>query len=619
MNKLNVHFDHIKNYVQILDGKISADSGAKEVARSHDVIIFSKRFNINCKNLNATLSAQHDNIGASIISAMKCAVDSDADDAGNLGDSDSSMRGCHLMTMPLKSSSQNAVSKKVTLFQYDDQEYASCQKLCATGDCNSDDVQSAFNSFRLSARNLGADIFNYVKGQKVESLNIILIDDLAITGSSCGCSSHAIGAAASEIAFGIEMRRYTFDKYYNAKSEDHAVRLNHVNFYLGERVETDAVASDADAVDRAKDTFISCCGCVKSAADLDSAMIARTKFEEELAPVIAGNIAARDLVNEPGNMLYPEAFADACVKLSENSEIKVRILDHIEMEKLGMGAFVAVEKGSDRRGRMVIMEWNGDKSSDRFIGLVGKGVTFDTGGINLKGTAHIADMKYDMAGAAAVYGAMKAIAERKARANVVAVLACAENMPSGHATRPGDIVTSMSGQTIEIDNTDAEGRLVLSDSISYVQSQYNLKSIVDLATLTGAITVALGDLYAGLFANDNSLAQELIKAGDIVGERLWQLPISKPGKDYDTQIDSKCADIRNVGQSGRGAGSITAAQFLQRFVKNDCPWAHIDIAGVAWNKFGASKLCQDGPTGFGVMLLNEWVRAQEAQKGNLEA
>ncbi len=316
--------------------------------------------------------------------------------------------------------------------------------------------------------------------------------------------------------------------------------------------------------------------------------------------VVAAVFTTQDLVSEPANELSPAIFSEKCVILSELG-VKVTVLNPQELHQLQMRALLGVAQGSINEPRVVVMEWKGIEDSTQPIIFIGKGVTFDSGGISIKPSNGMAEMKSDMAGAAVVVGLIQLLATRKAKAHVICIVGLVENMPSGSAQRPGDIVVSMSGQTIEIDNTDAEGRLVLVDLLCYAQQFYNPKIIVDLATLTGAITVALGDGYAGLFANDTELAEKLQDAGEITGENLWRLPL---GDHYDSQINSEIADVKNTGSS-RGGGSITAAQFLQRFVKNH-KWAHIDIAGVACVKHN-TKFGIKGATGFGVRLLDQFL------------
>lgn len=314
-----------------------------------------------------------------------------------------------------------------------------------------------------------------------------------------------------------------------------------------------------------------------------------------------GNFLTRHVVSEPPNVLYPKTMAEQAKALTALG-LQVEVLGEEEMRKLGMNALLGVGQGSDFESQLIIIKWNGSSSKDEApVAIVGKGVTFDSGGISIKPSNNMEDMKYDMGGSGVVLGLMKTLALRKANVNVVGVMGMVENMPSGTAQRPADVVKSMSGQTIEVINTDAEGRLVLADALWYTQDRFKPKAIIDLATLTGAITVALGQEYAGLFSNSDELASQIAESGEVVGEKVWRLPL---GKAYDKDIDSDIADMKNVG-SGRGAGSITAAQFLQRFV-NKTPWVHLDIAGMAWDK-QEKPLTGKGATGFGVRLLNTFI------------
>lgn len=318
------------------------------------------------------------------------------------------------------------------------------------------------------------------------------------------------------------------------------------------------------------------------------------------AEAIAGGVAlARDLVNEPANALGPVEFVEK-VKELEKLGVKTEILTEKEMKKLGMGSLLGVAQGSVRPPRLAIMKWNGGKAKQQPVAFIGKGVVFDTGGISIKPAAGMEDMKGDMGGAAAVTGLMHALASRKAKANVIGIVGLVENMPDGNAQRPGDIVKSMSGQTIEVINTDAEGRLVLADALWYCKETYKPRFMINLATLTGAIMVALGQHHAGLFSNDDELAGQLSGAGYATGERLWRMPL---GDEYDKMIDSKFADMKN--SSGRYGGSITAAQFLKRFV-GDTPWAHLDIAGTAMGS-PTHEYNQSWASGFGVRLLDRLV------------
>ena len=310
-------------------------------------------------------------------------------------------------------------------------------------------------------------------------------------------------------------------------------------------------------------------------------------------------LLARELVNEPPNVLYPVEFAKRALALRKLG-VKVDVLDARAMARLKMGALLGVAAPATQDGRMVVMQWNGGKRGDKPVAFIGKGVCFDSGGISIKPSASMEEMKGDMAGAACVTGLMHALASRKAKVNVIGAIGLVENMPDGNAQRPGDIVTSMSGQTIEIINTDAEGRLVLADVLHYIAQKYQPKFMVDLATLTGAIMVALGQEYAGLFSNNDTLSERLTKAGQDTGERVWRMPL---GPEYDKMIDSKFADMKNSGS--RWGGSITAAQFLQRFV-GKTPWAHLDIAGTAMAS-PANDINRSWGSGYGVRLLDRLV------------
>jgi leucyl aminopeptidase len=310
----------------------------------------------------------------------------------------------------------------------------------------------------------------------------------------------------------------------------------------------------------------------------------------------------RELVTEPANIIYPESFVARCQERFAGTGIELTVLGEPEMRALGMGSLLGVAQGSPRAPRLLAMQWNGGTAGDQPFAFVGKGVTFDTGGISIKPAAGMEDMKWDMGGAGAVAGTMLALAKRKAKANVIGVVGLVENMPDGNAQRPGDVVTSMSGQTIEVINTDAEGRLVLCDVLTWVQQEHKPIGIVDLATLTGAIIATLAHEYAGIFSNDDELADKLTAAGQASGDKLWRLPM---GPVYDKMIDSPIADMKNVG--ARYGGSITAAQFLARYIDKGMPWAHLDIAGTVWaDKPGATW--DKGATGYGVRLLDRYVR-----------
>ncbi len=372
------------------------------------------------------------------------------------------------------------------------------------------------------------------------------------------------GEAAAHFAFGARLRRYHFLKYYTKRKDE-----------LKPTLATLSVVTKA----------------VKDAKALFN----------EFNKVADGVDLTKDVVTEPANIIYPESFAKKCRELSKLG-VKVEILNEAQMKKLGMHSLLGVGQGSEHDSRLAIMRWEGAAKSKKPIAFVGKGVTFDTGGISIKPSANMHDMKYDMAGGGAVLGLMKALAGRKAKANVIGVVGLVENMPSGTAIRPGDVITSMSGQTIEVLNTDAEGRLVLADALWYTQDRFKPEFIIDLATLTGAIVVSLGDTRCGAFSNNDTLAKRIAEASEKTGEMSWRFPL---GEEYDKQINSQIADMQNIGE-GRGAGSITAAQFLQRFV-NKTPWAHLDIAGVAWSGKGDAT-AEKGATGFGVRLLNQLVK-----------
>lgn len=377
------------------------------------------------------------------------------------------------------------------------------------------------------------------------------------------------GQAAADFALGLLLGSYRFDTYKTKKDDD------------------EQKANGKKAI---KVTIVTA-----------AAAAARKAYDESEA-IAGGVLLARDLVNEPANVLGPVEFA-AKAKALEKLGVEVEILTEREMKRLGMAALLGVAQGSVRPPRLAIMQWNGGKPKDKPIAFVGKGVVFDTGGISIKPAAGMEDMKGDMGGAAAVIGLMHTLAARKAKVNAVGIIGLVENMPDGNAQRPGDIVTSMSGQTIEVINTDAEGRLVLCDALWYCNDRFKPQFMIDLATLTGAVMVALGSHHAGLFSNDDTLSSRLTAAGLVTNERVWRLPL---GKEYDKMIDSKFADMKNTG--GRSAGSITAAQFLHRFVK-DTPWAHIDIAGTAMGS-PTDEINQSWGSGFGVRLLDELVRSQ---------
>jgi leucyl aminopeptidase len=377
----------------------------------------------------------------------------------------------------------------------------------------------------------------------------------------------APSAAAAHVAYGAMLGSYEFTRYHTQREEDSGASM--VRLAVGSK-----------QVAAARKTF----------APLESAA--------------NGVFMTRDLVSEPANVLYPESFAAECRKLEEIG-VKVEVLGEAAMKKLGMHALLAVGQGSERESRLVVMRWNGlpAKEKKKPVVFVGKGVCFDTGGISLKPAGGMEEMKWDMGGAGAVTGAMRALALRKAKANVVGVIALVENMPDGKAQRPGDVVKSLSGQTIEVLNTDAEGRLILADALWYAQEKYKPAAMIDLATLTGAIIISLGNQYAGLFSNNDEVAEQVFAAGKAEGEDVWRLPMHE---NYAKTLKSQIADMQNIASNGRGAGSIVAAEFLKKFV-NDTPWAHIDIAGMAWSKKERPTVPR-GATGFGVRLLDRYVR-----------
>ncbi|MBU8875576.1 leucyl aminopeptidase [Reyranella sp. MMS21-HV4-11] len=369
---------------------------------------------------------------------------------------------------------------------------------------------------------------------------------------------------AAHIALGVRLRSYRFDKYKTKDKPEQKLSLQHLTIVL---------AGPADA----------------------------RKAYAQLEPVVDAVFLTRDLVSEPPNVLYPVEFARRARELTKLG-VKVEVLGEAEMKKLGMETLLAVGQGSGRDSQLLVMTWMNGPKGQAPVALIGKGVCFDTGGISLKPAGGMEDMKWDMGGAGAVTGAMALIAGRKAKANVVAVCALVENMPDGNAQRPGDVVKSMSGQTVEVINTDAEGRLILCDAMWYAQEKFKPQAMVELSTLTGAIIVALGHERAGLFCNNTQLSNRLRAAGAGIGEKLWRMPL---GPKYDKLIDSEIADMRNVG-GGRDGGSITAAQFLQRFVQDGVAWAHIDIAGVAWSGKG-DVTTPKGATAYGVRLLDRLI------------
>ena len=367
------------------------------------------------------------------------------------------------------------------------------------------------------------------------------------------------------LALGLKLKSYNFKKYKNNNSSNDKISLNLIEFVVANSSKLKKLYLNYNAL--AEGIFFS-----------------------------------RELLHEPPNVLNPVNLSSRAKDLSKLN-IKVNVLDEKKMKKLGMGALLGVGMGSFNPSRLVTLEWNGkSKSKEPQLGLVGKGVTFDTGGISIKPSEGMEEMKMDMGGSALVLGVMKTLALRKAKVNVVGVIGLVENMVSSKAQRPSDIVKSMSGKTIEVLNPDAEGRLVLADALWYCQEKFKVKEIIDFATLTGAIIVALGDFYAGLFSNSDNLSNNLIKSGNATDEKIWRFPL---GKEYDKLLDCDIADVKNITGT-KGAGSITAAQFLKRFIKKDVDWAHLDIAGVAWVDKDL-PLSKKGGTGFGIKLINDYI------------
>ncbi|QIG50693.1 leucyl aminopeptidase [Nordella sp. HKS 07] len=399
---------------------------------------------------------------------------------------------------------------------------------------------------------LGGVIAGYLQAGKVESASIAA--DVATSGLDAA-------EFAALLASGAALRTYSFDRY-KSKKPANGKALSSLTVLTGQAAKAKKAFADYEAIAQ-------------------------------------GVHFARDLVNEPANKLNPVEFA-ARVKVNAKAGLAVEILTPAQMKKLGMGALLGVAQGSVNEPRLVVMRWQGGKKGDKPLAFIGKGVTFDTGGISIKPAAGMEDMKGDMGGAACVAGLMLALARRKAKVNAVGVIGLVENMPDGNAQRPGDIVTSMSGKTIAVLNTDAEGRLVLADALWYTQDRFKPKFMINLATLTGAIMVALGKEHAGLFSNNDELATRLYDQGLATGEKVWRMPLAP---EYDKMLDFEVADMKNIG--GRNAGAITAAQFLQRFV-NNVPWVHLDVAGTAMDS-NKSPINQSWGSGWGVRLLNRLV------------
>ncbi len=397
----------------------------------------------------------------------------------------------------------------------------------------------------------GANFYNFIKSN--------LLTDLTFFDNNINETQIKNKIFLEEFLHGMQLKSYEFSKY-KTKKENIEININVIFKKVPTKVKNDRFNS----------------------------LLEGTKF-------------TKDLVSEPGNILHPDEYAKRIQKL-KSIGLKIKVYNQKELKKLGMGALLGVGQGSVRGSYLVTMEWNGSKSKNKPLAFVGKGVCFDTGGYSLKPARFMEDMTYDMAGSAAVVGLMKTLALRKAKINAVGVVGLVENMVSGNAQRPGDIVKSYSGKTIEVLNTDAEGRLVLADALTFTEEKFKPKFIIDLATLTGAIIVSLGSEYGGLFSNDDKLSKQLLEAGEKVDEKLWRMPLHK---NFDKLMNSKNADMQNINYVG-GAGSTTAAQFLQRFIINKTPWAHLDIAGMAFSKYGGA-LNSGGATGYGVRLLNKLV------------
>ncbi len=413
-------------------------------------------------------------------------------------------------------------------------------------------------------KELGALCYEKIGGTLSDELNKLGVKQVTITCHEVKGSKANEVEAATHLAVGLKLKSYRFDKYKTKLKDSDKPSLETVSIAVGD------------------------------SAAAESAFTTQSQ-------VIEGVFLTRDLVNEPGNVIEPESYAKLINDKLTPLGVKVEILGEKEMAKLGFGALLGVGQGSVKESKMVIMKWEGGKKKDQPIAFVGKGVTFDTGGISIKPSGGMEEMKMDMGGSGTVVGLMMALAKRKAKANVIGIVGLVENMPDGNAQRPGDVVTSYSGQTIEVLNTDAEGRLVLADCLWYCQETFKPQFMVDLATLTGAILVALGETTGGLFSNDDKLSERLLSASKATDEKIWRLPM---GPEYDKLINSPVADMQNIS-SGRWGGSITAAQFLERFV-NEVPWAHLDIAGVA-TASKAFETCPKGATGFGVRLLNDMI------------
>ena len=472
-----------------------------------------------------------------------------------------------------KNSSQKKISQNLVLFVDDTfsikaikkyilhKEYSYISDILSISDKKKNIIEFEINSKKKiilvsikknirssEAENLGAKFYDKFKNSKINIFSI-----------NCDTVSSSLKNFIAYFLHGLRLKSYNFEKY-KSKSTKRKISINIIG---------------------------------KSKPSLND----QIKFKA----IEEGTFFARDLVSEPGNILHPDEYAKRLVSLKKFG-LKVNVYNDKKLKQLGMNTLLGVGQGSIRGSYLVTIEWNGLKNNSKPLAFVGKGVCFDTGGISLKPAKFMEDMTYDMAGSATVVGLMKSLALRKAKVNAIGVVGLVENMPGGNAQRPGDIVKSYSGKTVEILNTDAEGRLVLADALTYTEEKFKPKFIIDLATLTGAIIVSLGSEYAGLFSNDDKLSNQLIDVGEKTEEKVWRMPLNK---NYDKLIDSKNADMQNINYVG-GAGSTTAAQFLQRFILNKTPWAHLDIAGMAFSKYGGA-LNSGGATGYGVRLLNKLV------------
>lgn len=423
--------------------------------------------------------------------------------------------------------------------------------------------ESKIKEFQLEE--IGGKIYSNAKAAKAKNVGI------EINGR---VGEFSVEKAAALLGSGAVLASYKFDKYQTKLKDEEKFDVDDFNIIVGD----------------------------------DEA--AYKVFQDKKATAM-GVYFARDLVSEAPNVLYPESYAEQIVDKLEPLGVDIEVLGEREMRSLGMGALLGVGQGSARESKLVVMKYNGGGEKQKPVCFVGKGVTFDTGGISLKPPAGMDAMKYDMGGSAAVVGTIKALALRSAKVNAVGIVGLVENMPGANAQRPGDVVRTMSGQTVEVLNTDAEGRLVLCDCMTYLQENFEPECVVDLATLTGAIIISLASTYAGCFANDDGLAENLIKASHATNEKLWRMPLHK---DYDEMLKSPIADIANIGNERGAAGSATAAQFIGRFIEDGVKWAHLDIAGVAWNKKGKNPVCPKGAVGFGVRLLNQFVQENYESK-----